>query len=431
MSEPASPEAEDHDAPGVTPLVAARRGFLGGLGAFGIVIAICVGIGMVEYAVSGGRYHTWTWVKVGFLYLLSSCEVPIRETLRGTLPGSRIEDVLVFRIPLLVGTFLIVWLVARASRRSLEGARGRAAFTGPLGAALGFAIPGVLLALPATLRFPFHLAPLEILVSAARWQAAARVPLVATAGAGVGVFLARRRRWEERSPRTARGLVWLDAGARMAGLALVLAFVGFLVIATIRPTQVKTYVRTVAGWGRAGPAVAAHHLLLLPDQSIWLLAPSMGGLTQVNLLLEGPLKQITISMTGITAVSTATPTRRLHLDALAYLLLLIPATATVLGGRGGARPGTAIRARLLDGAAAGVVFALWVGLGAWLSRAVLPYPPRGLPPVSIQAAMPSTALLALAWGVVGGALGAASTRRWPAAQPAVEPVQEPAAPEPD
>jgi hypothetical protein len=63
------------------------------------------------------------------------------------------------------------------------------------------------------------------------------------------------------------------------------------------------------------------------------------------------------------------------------------------------------------------VFGALMAAGAWFSATTLPLPlPMiGFPavlPGSIQATMPSTAVLALGWGVVGGVIGALSSA-WP------------------
>jgi hypothetical protein len=106
-----------------------------------------------------------------------------------------------------------------------------------------------------------------------------------------------------------------------------------------------------------------------------------------------------------------------------YLFLLVPLAATVLGGRRAAAGLRGSGARLVRGTAAGVVFGVLVGAAALFSGSSLPLPLLGqfdVLPVSIRATMPSTAVLALGWGMVGGALGA-FTCRWPASHPQPEP----------
>ena len=294
MSAPAPP-AERPSA--TSRRAAARRGFLGGLGAFGIVAAICIAIGMIEYAGSGGRYHAWTWVKVGFLYLLSSCDVAVRVRAIGA--GTNLQ--LLYRVPLLAGTTLILWLIVRATRRALgeDPAKG-VSVAGGAAAALGFAVPGVLVALPANLRFPSSL-PFELFVSPVRWQAAVLVPAVSAAGAATGVFLARRHRPTARSEAGALAAAWLGGGAWMFASALLLGLVGFLVTAALRPTQTRAYVQDAQGWGRGGVVAVTHHILLIPDQSIWLLAPSMGGVTHLRVDLgDQPLGRLSITLREIT-----------------------------------------------------------------------------------------------------------------------------------
>ena len=81
----------------------------------------------------------------------------------------------------------------------------------------------------------------------------------------------------------------------------------------------------------------------------------------------------------------------------------------------------------------GDVFGFLMAVAALFSASALPLPllgPYAVLPMSIRATMPSTALLALARGVAGGALGALSGG-WPRGLSPGTPASEAAAPEPD
>src|SRR4029453_14267304 len=91
--------------------------------------------------------------------------------------------------------------------------------------------------------------------------------------------------------------------------------------------------------------------------------------------------------------------------------LLVPALSVTLGGRYAARKRARIKGEAIAmGAASGVVFAVLVVLGSWLASlsAVLSSPTGGLPAnasVLIGPAVGAAGLLALLWGVAGGARG--------------------------
>jgi hypothetical protein len=99
-----------------------------------------------------------------------------------------------------------------------------------------------------------------------------------------------------------------------------------------------------------------------------------------------------------------------------YLVfLLVPAAATVFGGRrGGQRSGGQGWSAAGIGAAAGVVFAILIGTGCVLASVTLAYTAAG--PSAIEGRLwigPDPVrgvLLAAAWGVIGGAVGGASAR---------------------
>ena len=429
---PEAPGPPRGDSIGSAVLAAAARGFA----AFAIVTAVGVAIGLAEYAATNGAYRLWTWIKVGFLYLLSFCGVGlhVESTAFPSLGGHDLG----LRLPMMAGTGLVVWLLFRAGRSTAErtrnldpGARALAI----LSTALAFAIPALLASLPATLRFP----DLGATIAPVRWEAAL-LPLglalsVAVAG-GVGSWWVAPR---DEPPRMERVTAMIRGGWKMFIAALLLAFIGFLILAAMKPGPTGAYARVVRDAGRSGTVAIAHHALLLPNQSIWLLGPAMGGSTQVGILLPGE-SPTTITLSGIDGgplgrflypSEAFNEHNRLALGGGFYLFLLVPLGATLLGGRRAAEGPLPMGERALRGAGAGVVFGVLMAVGAWFSATMFPLPvPVDIPgalPASIYATMPSTAVLALIWGVVGGVLGALSSR-WPASTEPVVGDQELAEP---
>jgi hypothetical protein len=160
-----------------------------------------------------------------------------------------------------------------------------------------------------------------------------------------------------------------------------------------------------------GSALLAHHLALSPNEAIWTFVPAAGacdvarGSERTDFLCYGrfPLEM----SSGGVAFGSAPP---------GYLaFLLVPAIATIAGGRwAGSVPERSGAAAAALGAAAGAVFALVV-LGAIVGSSItLSYGADadavgrgghlwiGPDPVT-------GTVVALAWGVIGGSLGAATS----------------------
>jgi hypothetical protein len=403
MTEPARP-AEDRPPGSVRPAI--RAGLRGGVLAFAVATCVGVAIALTEYAVSGGAYRLWTWVKVAFLYVVSFCTASLRVTLLAPRAGdARAPEEIVLRFSFLLGTLLVLWLLSLAGRRVAgDGAGAGAIVAGAAAAVAGFAAPVFAIALPATLRFP---GLLHAEVSPILWEAAVYPMAVAIAGIGAGVFVERRDRIAPATAAIVRG------GWRMFVLSLMLAVVGLLGLAAAKPGPTGAYARELQAEGRIGVLSFTHQLLLLPNQALWILAPSMGGSTEVSF---GGRDRSTVAIGRADLGSTASTigggvaaAPSIPLGGGFYLFLLVPAVATVLGGRTAGRTGARWIGRIGRGAGAGVAFAVFVAAGAWASGATIPIPALGWAPVSIDAAMPSTVMFALVWGVAGGALGGLSS----------------------
>jgi hypothetical protein len=172
--------------------------------------------------------------------------------------------------------------------------------------------------------------------------------------------------------------VW-GGGVRMLALGLVLSFVGLLVLAALDPTTTADYFRGAFNGGAArGTVLVGHHVLLSPNQSMWVLVPSMGG--SLNLSIAGSNVELLsyshfpehLSLTGGPTSGFGTPIPSVQggtAPAGYFLFLLVPLLSVLIGGRSGAARGS-VRARpeaAMVGALAGVVFAVLVALVALIS----------------------------------------------------------------
>jgi hypothetical protein len=371
---------------------------LRGATAFAAVAVAGQAIAFALYAVSG-LYRPWSWVKIGLLYVLSSCGVAIDVTAPalGSAP-------LRVRVVLMLGTALVVWLAFEAGAAVARSARspgvGAAAVWGA-GPALPFALLAGLGSLLVSLRFPDvgveHLRPVT-------WESfVLPALLVAAAGAAGGAAAVVRQRPTRLTEATAGG--W-----RMFGAALLLALAGVLVLAALEPAATRAYARGLRGMGPGGAVLFGHHLLLLPNQSIDALAPAMGGSTQ--LVVGDAVTSLTMGgITGGGGIGSIAGWGSGGVDfPVSYLLFLaVPAVATVLGGLRSAAEATGVRERAIRGALAGGVFASLVAIGSVMATIVVTRAegPHGW----LGPAMPSTVPLALIWGVAGGIVGAVFPRR--------------------
>lgn len=253
-------------------------------------------------------------------------------------------------------------------------------------------------------------------VSAVLWPLA----LGLAAGFGGGLRAARGRGLSEGAwERRARGA--LAGGWRMTVVGLALSFAALLVLAVVHPADTRTYFETVFRRGTLpGATLVGLTALLTPNLAAWVLFPSMGacvelaGATSQCLLsyghFPGPGPGAGSGLGGV--VAGFAPATQTNAPAAYLGFLLIPVAASVVGGVRAAAGGSAssrTEAALL-GAAGGAVFAaLCAGLvflasisgsvGQGLGRSAGSSFRLGPDPWA-------SILLALAWGIVGGALGA-------------------------
>ena len=271
-----------------------------------------------------------------------------------------------------------------------------------------------------------------------RWLA---LPLLIAVAAGAAGGLRSGRHelvsydpWGRRAAGAAAG------GVRMFVLGLALSLVGVLVLAAIRPGATKTYLETVSGPPPDQAAVVvANQLLLLPNQSMWVLVPAMGGCDGLSgggvsatfLCYSKVPTRVSVNAEDLTS---GTPVFRAGFTKAtsAYLpFLLVPALSVVLGGRHAARKRARLKWEAVGmGAASGVVFAVLVGLGSWFASVSvgLSSPAAGIPAnasVMIGPGVLAAGLLALAWGSSEARSGMAGGRRFPPRAQLPEPSEPP------
>jgi hypothetical protein len=375
--------------------------------------------------------------RLGWLYACLFLHVPIRvEAEAGQGAGSTGAGTILsgtVAAALLTGTVLTLVLAYAAGRRvgrSTGGGRTVRALHGAKVAPV-FALGTLAVSLLVRVRVPVppnaFLGDVTIRPSAVgsfAWPLA--LALVASAAGGVGAggdapmpggtTPEHGATAAPRGPTAVAGLVYAGA-ARMVAFALGSSLAALAIVAALAPDATSAYARAMS---RAGPGPAAlaigHHVLAAPNIAMMIFVPAMGGCdgvygsgVSVDLLCIDR-RPAALDLNVVTPESGPAP-RVLPAPRALALLALLPVVATFAGGVEVARrlPASTAVARLGVGAAAGVVFALAVGILALLAgvrlagelfngaaAGTITYGPR------VDAAL----LLALAWGVPGGALGA-------------------------
>jgi hypothetical protein len=363
-----------------------------------------------------------TSIKLGWFYVMAFHRVGLRIEGNGT--GAH-ALVLTVSIALLTGTLAAGWILFRAGRASALRAGGdrRRRLVAVGCVAFAYAIPSFLVSAFTTVRFALGATPFgsAVRIAPVAWEAFALPFALAIACGAAGALSVE--------PAGTRIRTILVGGWRMFASSLILALVGVLVLAALRPAGLSAYAHAVAAGGiRRAALLLAHHALLLPNQSIDVLAPSMLGCTGFRgagtwlpllcagrLPAFGPLGWRAAVAVVLSEVSSAgagrVPTGPM---AAGYaLFLFVPIASCLYGGwwvrsridsKSSRTVGTAGAVAVF---AAAAVFAGLVYVGSWAAgisevsaigrtRSAVTLGPRPVP----------TALLALAWGVVGGAAGA-------------------------
>jgi hypothetical protein len=364
------------------------------------------------YAITG-TFRPWSWVKIGLLNTIAVARVSIDVR---TAPPSGLRELFpdVFAaasvrssLALGAGTLVAIVLLFRAGREAVRmGDRRRhgdplRALTLGAWVALGFAVPMGLASLLVTLRFP------QADVTSLRpvaWQAFAFPAAMAVVVASVGGVAASRAVLIDRSLAARRSFAAATGAWHALAWGVVLALLGTLVLATVRPSASAAYGRWLEGRGSAGAVVAMYHALLLPNQTVDVLAIAMGSCVRLDaggetssLCLDGVEAGdgVTRLLTGGRARAPFGP---------GYLLfLLVPAIAALAGGRRAALGARGSAERVQRGAWAGAGFGVLAGLVAW--AASISMTAGGEVVASLGADPIEVAAFGLVWGVTGGALG--------------------------
>jgi hypothetical protein len=337
---------------------------------------------------------------------------------------------------LLLVTAGAAYALYRAGRWMAQATGGTPAARALHGAKV--AVPYALLSLLLSFVIPFDVPSGQpVRVGVAHGAAFVLPLLLGVVAGGLGGLLSDRAGLEAQGRWGIHGVTALVAGWRMFLYALGFAFASLLVLAAIHPDLTSDVVRGETSESGGHGVTMLNHVLALPNQSIFVLVPAMGGCDGVygaggpasvsfDALCYGhfPRPQGTTSIrAGGLPLPGTSGVPRLPFGfggapAVYYLFLLVPAVAVLLGGAeaGGRLLGAGRSDAVFSGALAGVVYGVLVGLGAWLAGVGVSV---GVGIFGYRLGLHGTlgpriwtaTLLGLGWGVVGGAAGAAIRSR--------------------
>jgi len=404
-SEVAGTDAPPATAPGDVVVAGLRRG---ALLVFLPVFVAGQALAWLTYAASRW-YHPYSWFKIGLAETLSSVRVPFTASASGSgVPGPGAPGRLVVATgALTIAVLVLAYRAGREQARAFERRPGAAAVAGSA-IAPGVALPMLVIAFPVTLGFPqFGIDRLEPVL----WQAFA-MPLVVSgaAGAAGGAAVARDALEQRVGPRVIGAVV---GGATASWWGIVGAFIAVLLVAAVSPGPTGAYARFVSRTGGSGAATVIEHAALLPNQSALVLPLAMGARATLSV---GGEPAVVLSREGVDASQGAGVLLAAYAGAQGnaasfpewfWAFLLVPLVATVLGGHAAAGAERRRGERALRGAAGGVVFAALCVVAAWAARIEVPaWADLTNGGATLGVPLLTTGGLALAWGVLGGALGA-------------------------
>ena len=412
---PVPPEAHV-GADGTGPRAAFAAAVRGGLFAFAATSAVAQ-IAPMVIELFGGGLALSTALKLGWFYELAFHRVGIVVS-GASGAEARLSEAF------LSGTAFVVWMLFRAGHaagaaRSASSVRSQALAGAMVGPIYALPIAVITWLVEVQLAAGGPLVSGTVRFEGVVWQSFVFPAVLGVVAGGAGGALGAL-------PADARAGAWLVGGWRMLLTALGLGAVGVLLLAAVRPQGLATYARSVSANGpRSAVLLVGHHALLLPNQSFLVVAPSMGGCTS----LSGPRGTVPLVCPGtlptlddpglVPSIARGDVARTPAPDAPSrsmppgyWAFLLVPAIATLGGGRWAGRTWRGRsdgRERVRRGAGAGVVFALLMGAGTWMAsiHVGLTLTTASTPTSFTLGANPvGTALLAVLWGVIGGALGA-------------------------
>ncbi len=401
-----------------------------------------------------------TAARIGGLYVFAALRVPIQISATGSGVRGTFLD---FSVAMLTITAVAVVLLFRGGSSAGDRAGGGVVRRVLWGALVG--LPFGLFCWLLSLLVPFHFAiPVieggQVLVQASKgwalglglavgvgsgalggaWSRVSSLPASATPAPGVPPV--------RPAVRIAGGAM---AGAgRMFFGALGLAFLGLLVLAGLNPDATRGYLDRSVGGGRTGLDLLAHHVLLLPNQSLLVLVPAMGGCDHVEGTTEpgsflcysrfpvhGDVNLTAPLVTGSggrrsksgLVVSPFADVRFRDVPDSFWLFLLVPGVAALAGGLRAGKRIARRRDATIAGALAGVGFALLVAVASVMASLSLRFFGGAAPAhVTVGPDPVAGGTWGLVWGVLGGAVGAAVTWRRPPPLRTPPPAQRPATP---
>lgn len=384
---------------------AVGRAAFGGTLAFGALIVACGFLGFVQF-LTVGVYGLWSWIKVGLLTAALSTGAGVTATIRGRpfLPREADAATLQLRLVPMVLTIGFLWLAARAGRRAGRRWSARSGLPVAALAAAGAAVPVAILSAACATLVDLSFPGLGLRLRVDPAGAALWAGIAAAAGAGVGASL--------EAARGRASTAALRGGLAAYGWALGLLIVGVFVVATLEPAVTRAYVNGVTGLGAGGEVLLGYHVLAFPAQSALLLAPASGSCLEV--VGEGArLELCPWRLVGSGPVAGGFLTEPLVLSPALWLLNAVPFVAAMLGGRRAVSEAAEDRRAFGLGSATGLVFAALALIGGWFAApharyGAVPPSPLGIPVprVSVHPGWLPTAIALLAWGVVGGGVGA-------------------------
>lgn len=408
-----------------------------GAEAFLVLAAIGQALAFGARIVAGTGPSVVTTARIGAIYVgaFNRVAIEIRVADDASMAGGSGSTSVSIGVALLAVTAFGLWLVFRSGLSVAQRAGGTVprrmlfgAAVAPAYAALVFAL-ALLVEVRTSLRIGGFSSP-DLRVSLSAWQALV-FPFCLAAAAGASGGVASALASAEATVRLRAARAAIAGGWRMFVLGVALSIGGLFVagvaqaddaVAFLTPST-ASYWRAVFDRPDIGVAAFAHHVAVLPNEAMWTLVPAMGGCDVIrgdidaDLLCYGRFAglQAPASDNGLLLPvgDDGLPSRQLPDLYLAFLL--VPALATLLGGRHAAAVSErAGRKGLPIGAASGLVFAALVAAGSLLSTVVITYGAAGGSNAGWVLfgpdALTGTAL-AIGWGCVGGAVGAATTSR--------------------
>jgi hypothetical protein len=329
-------------------------------------------------------------------------------------------------LALMTGTVLVVALLYLGGRSVARSVGGPSWLRGVHGAKV--AVPYAAICLLSTLgvRFPTSRLPAGVGGGSIHVHPSYLAALLWPLALGVvfGYAGGYRRSSEAASWETGRTARWIRGaiagGWRMLFWGLLFGFVSLLGMAATHPHLTRAYFDgAFRGGTLSGLALVYLNSLVIPNMAAWVLFPAMGTCVGVT---GSAISVCALSYTHFPSLGQAGPSvpgfgglpfpQFPAPSAVYYAFVAIPVVAVLLGGRAAAKRSDAgTRAEAVSvGALAGVAFALFA-LGT-LVLADVELKVRGsvgaisqLVEARIGPDLWTGVLLALAWGLVGGAVG--------------------------